>query len=371
MSPEEACVSESTLMAFFAGELPLDRISEIERHLDCCAACTALVQTVAPVLAGQSGGPPAIWSLPPEAQPGTLLAQRYRLEALLGWGAAGFVLRAHDELLGIRVAVKMVRAELSVRPAWLDRLARELQVARALAHRHVCRVFELVTGPTPFLVMELAERSLRDELLATSPEPNPAALDSRLADAQAVTSGLVAMHDAGILHRDIKPANVLRLADGRLVLSDFGLASIAPERSAATRFVGTPSYMAPRSSRANRPRGRPTSSRWGWCCTSCCSGGGPSGSRAGAAGPWSCPISAGAGGAGRRPGCARAVCPHYPRSARAAPAWCCPGWPRSGPDGGCSSPGACTGGTWSWAASWPAPPRGTSTGGCGSAPRAG
>jgi Protein kinase domain/Putative zinc-finger len=245
MSPEGACVSESALMAFFAGELPLDRISEIERHLDGCAACTALVQTVAPLLVGQSGGPPAIWALPPEAQPGTRLAQRYRLEALLGWGATGFVLRAHDELLGIRVAVKMVRPELSLRPAWLDRLARELQVARALAHRHVCRVFELVTGPTPFLVMELAERSLRDELLAAPPVPDPAALDGRLADAQALTSGLVAMHDAGILHRDIKPANVLRLADGRLALSDFGLASIAPERSAATRFVGTPSYMAP------------------------------------------------------------------------------------------------------------------------------
>src|SRR5688572_18209682 len=90
------CVSESTLMAFFAGGLPLEQISEIERHLDQCPACATLVQTVAPLLAGQSGGPPAIWALPPEAQPGTRLAERYRLEALLGWGATGFVLRAHD-----------------------------------------------------------------------------------------------------------------------------------------------------------------------------------------------------------------------------------------------------------------------------------
>ena len=92
------------------------------------------------------------------------------------------------------------------------------------------------------LVMELARESLRDELRSGATAER--ALADRLADAEAIGSGLSAIHDAGIVHRDIKPENVLRLADGRLVLSDFGLATLTPLGS-ATRYVGTPLYMAP------------------------------------------------------------------------------------------------------------------------------
>jgi serine/threonine-protein kinase len=153
------------------------------------------------------------------------------------------VLRARDELAGVPVAVKLLRSERASQPALMQLFTRELRVARALNHPHVCRVFDLQTsGEDRFLVMELAEGSLRDDLRSGSAAERT--LDQRLHDAEAITSGLGAIHDAGIIHRDVKPENVLRLGDGRLVLSDFGLATLTPLGS-ATRFVGTPLYMAP------------------------------------------------------------------------------------------------------------------------------
>jgi serine/threonine protein kinase len=182
------------------------------------------------------------FGLPPAAEPGAVLAGRYQVGELLGWGASGFVLRAQDQVIGTPVALKLLRAELASDAAALERLGRELKVARALAHPHVCRVFELVLdGAGPFLVMELASHPLLDELRAEE----SAGLDQRLRDAVGLADGLAAMHRAGIIHRDIKPGNVLRMNDGRLTLSDFGLASLAPDASRMTVMVGTPRYMAP------------------------------------------------------------------------------------------------------------------------------
>ena len=141
------------------------------------------------------------------------------------------------------VAVKLLRSERAAQPALMQLFTRELRVARALNHAHVCRVFDLqISGEDRFLVMELAEGSLRDDLRSGSAAERT--LDQRLNDGEAITSGLGAIHDAGIIHRDVKPENVLRLWDGRLVLSDFGLATLTPLGS-ATRYVGTPLYMAP------------------------------------------------------------------------------------------------------------------------------
>ena len=236
------CVSETTLVSFFAGGLSVDRVMALEQHLDRCADCAALVEVAAPMLAGASGRALG-WGLPAEAEPGKLIADRYRVESVIGCGASGYVLRARDELLGTAVAVKLLRPERAAEPVMLQHLHRELRVARALNHPHVCRVYDLQTsGESRFLVMELGRCSLRDELRA--PPRVERTLDQRLDDADAITAGLGAIHAAGILHRDVKPENLLRMDDGRLVVSDFGLASLAPQGS-ATRFVGTPLYMAP------------------------------------------------------------------------------------------------------------------------------
>jgi hypothetical protein len=182
---------------------------------------------------------------------GTVLAARYEITRLLGRGGAGVVMQARDRMLGEDIAVKVLRPEHGGETRWIDRLAREVKLARQIRHGNVCRVFDFgQSDGHSFLVMELATSgSLRDEL---SRDEWPArTLDERLADARAVADGLAAVHAAGILHRDVTPQNVLRMADGRLVVSDFGLATDA-DPTASSIHGGTVAYMAPEIARGER-----------------------------------------------------------------------------------------------------------------------
>ena len=93
-----------------------------------------------------------------------------------------------------------------------------------------------------FMSMELATGgTLRDVRCKTPNRP----FAERVADARALVSGLAAIHAAGIIHRDVKPENLLRMEDGRVVVSDFGLATNPDQVPTVTVMVGTPSYMAP------------------------------------------------------------------------------------------------------------------------------
>jgi hypothetical protein len=182
---------------------------------------------------------------------GTVLAGRYEIEATLGRGGAGVVLRAHDRELREAVAIKVLRPDLGHASRWIERLAREVKLARQLRHPNVCRVFDFEKADGHvFIVMELAtggtlRREIDDGVLAKRP------LEARVADARAVAAGLAAIHEAGIAHRDVTPQNVLRMADGRLVVSDFGLAT---EVSQTTTSIhgGTLAYMAPELVRGQR-----------------------------------------------------------------------------------------------------------------------
>jgi serine/threonine-protein kinase len=182
---------------------------------------------------------------------GTVLADRYQIEQSLGTGGSGAVYRAWDRMLGELVAIKVLHPEWARDRSWIKRLAREVKVARAIRHPNVCRVFELGQSQGMwFITMELATAgSLRDALRdrPSGGGPTPA---QRLADVKALASGLAAIHAVGITHRDVTPQNVLRMADGRLVLTDFGLAI---ERDDQTSIHGgTPGYMPPEAARGER-----------------------------------------------------------------------------------------------------------------------
>jgi hypothetical protein len=182
---------------------------------------------------------------------GTVLAARYEITRLLGRGGAGVVMQARDRVLAEEVAVKVLRPEHGAEARWIDRLAREVKLARQIRHGNVCRVFDFgQSDGHSFLVMELATSgSLREELARDEwPERT---VDERLADARAVADGLAAVHAAGILHRDVTPQNVLRMGDGRLVVSDFGLATDA-DPTASSIHGGTVAYMAPEIARGER-----------------------------------------------------------------------------------------------------------------------
>jgi serine/threonine protein kinase len=163
----------------------------------------------------------------------------------------GLVAQAFDLTLGEDVAVKILRAEYAGERAWTERLAREVKLARQIHHPNVCRVFDFAQADgRAFLIMELSTRgSLRDELGSGAlARRSP---DRRIADILALASGLDAIHGAGIVHRDVTPQNALRMADGRVVVSDFGLATDSFEATASIHG-GTIAYMAPEVVRGER-----------------------------------------------------------------------------------------------------------------------
>jgi tetratricopeptide (TPR) repeat protein len=183
-------------------------------------------------------------------EPGALLDSRYQVEAVIGEGGSGTVFRAWDRVLGEPVAVKILHPARAAEKSWIKRLAREVKVARAIRHPNVCRVFELGHAEGHwFVTMELAAGGnlrafLREELPPGRDRRSMLRpLADRLVDARALCAGLAAIHAVGIVHRDVTPQNVLRMNDGRLVISDFGLAIENDDNT--TVHGGTPAYMPP------------------------------------------------------------------------------------------------------------------------------
>ncbi len=175
--------------------------------------------------------------------PGTLLAGRYRIVGLLGRGGMGEVYRAEDLKLGEPVALKFLPAELSLDGAALARFHREVRVARNIAHRNVCRVFDIgEVGGLHFLSMEYIDgEDLSGLLKRIGRLPGDKAVEL----ARQICAGLGAAHEAGVLHRDMKPANIMVDGRGQAKVTDFGLARVVDELKDQAAFAGTPAYMAP------------------------------------------------------------------------------------------------------------------------------
>ncbi len=177
---------------------------------------------------------------------GTLIAGRYELVELLGIGGMGQVYRARDVTLGELVAVKLLSREISTSAAILERFRQEVKLARRVTHKNVARVFDIgESGADTFLTMELIDgESLGQRLTRRGPIG-----ESELAGvALQVCRGLAAAHAAAVIHRDLKPDNILIAKDGRVVVTDFGIArALLGNESTYTvgQIAGTPEYMAP------------------------------------------------------------------------------------------------------------------------------
>ncbi|GAB3154536.1 serine/threonine-protein kinase [Micromonospora sonneratiae] len=179
-----------------------------------------------------------------------LIARRYRLLHQVGSGGMGRVWLARDEMLHRDVAVKELRP-----PDWLteserDELnlatLREARTAARLSHPNVVQIYDVVhADDKSWIVMEyVRSRSLHQVVTSTGPLPPRRTAEIGLA----VLAALRAAHSAGVLHRDVKPHNVLVADDGRVVLTDFGLAKFDGGDGATTRpglVLGSPQYVAP------------------------------------------------------------------------------------------------------------------------------
>jgi eukaryotic-like serine/threonine-protein kinase len=200
---------------------------------------------------------------------GRLLAGRYRVVAQLGRGGMGVVWRAVDEVLGREVAVKELRTYTDADgPELADlrlRMQREARAAARVRHPGVVAVHDVAeVDGRPLIVMELVEGPSLDQVLRKQGTLDPreaAGIGAKVMDA------LAAAHKAGVLHRDVKPGNILLDRSGRVLLTDFGIATMDdPGDGSATsltrtgHLVGSLDYMAPERAQGGDPG--PASDVW-------------------------------------------------------------------------------------------------------------
>lgn len=180
--------------------------------------------------------------------PGEVLAEKYRIEKILGRGGMGVVLQATNLQLQERFAIKVLSQESTTETK--ARLLMEARAAARLKSDHVVRVFDFgeTEGGDPYIVMELLDgRSLANELRRRGPLPVSEAVHWVL---QAIDA-LGEAHSMGVIHRDVKPANLFleERPDGiaRIKVLDFGVARLPTgERlTSTTHAIGSPAYMAP------------------------------------------------------------------------------------------------------------------------------
>jgi len=173
---------------------------------------------------------------------GEIVLGQYHIVEELGRGGMGAVFKALDQGANTHVAIKCC---LLTETESKRRFAREVRLMEAIDHPHVLRITASdADGDPPSYVMPMARNSIEDEL-TTLANDEASAIDVFLA----VCEGIQAIHNAGTIHRDIKPSNALRLDDGSVVISDFGLAKLVDrDTTILTRVdavVGTDVYSAP------------------------------------------------------------------------------------------------------------------------------
>ena len=194
---------------------------------------------------GESAKPSSSLSVVLEA--GQVLAQRYRVQRLLGKGGMGAVYLADDEVLGELVALKIISSAWATdEQAMISRFRREAAAARKVSSPSVIRIHDIGEARPGLLYLSMeyfAGRTLAELIAQRGIVP----LDDARDILKQIGTGLEAAHQAGVIHRDLKPSNVLIGERGAVKIIDFGLATTAVGEglTATGAILGTPHYMAP------------------------------------------------------------------------------------------------------------------------------
>ncbi len=270
-----SCLGESTIAEWVDGILPASRCERASVHVDECDLCRHLVAAATRARRSTAGDgsdeddptraaparhpspPPRRRLVIPTFAPGASVAGRYRIDHFIGAGGMGEVYAAVDTALESPVALKTIAPEHAGDPHLVARLKREIQLARRITHRNVCRIFDFgvhrhAAVETVFLTMELLDGESLSERLRRG---GPLSLPELLPIVDDLAAGLGAAHEAGVVPRDFKTANVMLVPLSgrglRAVVIDFGLARASegdPFAAAATTrdaVAGSAPYIAP------------------------------------------------------------------------------------------------------------------------------
>jgi tetratricopeptide (TPR) repeat protein len=207
-------------------------------------ATVSAIQATGIGLTGATGAAPLT--------PGQSFGSRYHVIRLLGVGGMGAVYQAWDDELGVAVAIKVIRPEITADPVAAAelhrRFKRELLLARQVTHRNVVRIHDLgEIGGIKYITMPFIEGEDLATVLRTAGRlPVSKALNL----AKQIVAGLRAAHEAGVVHRDLKPANIM-VEEERAVIMDFGIARAEGGGGSTVlgTVVGTLEYMAPEQAR--------------------------------------------------------------------------------------------------------------------------
>ncbi len=225
-----------------------------------CPACKGALITAVDV---QTEGSAALAIDPAEElAPGTMVGD-YRIERMIGVGGMGIVYGAVHPVIGKRAAIKVLNARYCADRESVTRFVREAQAVNQIAHANIVDIFSIgqLDDGRSYLVMEW----LQGETLMDRLERKPLSIKETIAILIALTRGLEAAHNAGVIHRDLKPENVFLIPEDdsfRVKLLDFGIAKLdtsgrAPTRKTATGMtVGTPLYMSPEQAKGQAIDGR-------------------------------------------------------------------------------------------------------------------
>jgi serine/threonine protein kinase/Tfp pilus assembly protein PilF len=176
---------------------------------------------------------------------GTIFAERYEINSLLGKGGMGRVYRAYDKEVKEEVAIKLLKPEIAEDENTIERFRHELKLARKIGHKHVGKMYHMAKHEDHlYITMEFIDgKDLKGLIKSRGIIPEDEVLDTAIQ----ICEGLAAAHELAIVHRDLKPQNIMLDNNGNAKLMDFGIARSveAPGVTATGVMIGTPDYISP------------------------------------------------------------------------------------------------------------------------------
>jgi len=256
------CLDDNVAAEFVSGTMAVTAVSRVEGHLASCRDCRALVAALAGDEADSNAATRPHDKISQHAEDSQVTKRpvlsigdrvgRYLVLATLGAGGMGVVFTAYDPQLDRKVALKLLRGNLGANTKEArTRLKREAQAIAQLNHPNVVGVYDV--GATPdgdvYIAMEFVEGDTLTAWLKRWPRTWREILDVF----QQAGRGLIAAHSVGLLHRDFKPDNVLVGGDGRVRVTDFGLARSVILDDSARGAIGTAAAEAMKAHAAGSP----------------------------------------------------------------------------------------------------------------------